>query len=71
MALLSEIRKVAEEYSAREHQRRLDLDPPEKLTREETREYLADLEWVECEPCRGTGCAECADEGGKWEADYD
>ena len=40
----------------------------EKLTPEETREYLTDLEWRECGSCDGTGCAECNGEGVVWDA---
>lgn len=40
---------------------------PEKLSRQETREYLTDLEWEECELCEGTGCEKCNHEGIVWE----
>ena len=42
----------------------------DKLTAEETREYLTDLEWEECEECCGTGCQKCDGEGVRWEAVY-
>jgi hypothetical protein len=42
----------------------------EAYSREEICEYLADLTWEECGPCRGTGCAACNHEGVIWEASY-
>ena len=41
---------------------------PQKLSQEETAEYLTEVEWRECEKCVGVGCKACGDEGGKMEA---